>query len=211
MTLFGIDLRSSVLQSFRDEKHAPSFSTRLYLQSILKHERPVKPNEHITIDMIKSVPRILHWIVSHILCPCSGGHSRIDSDEAHLIHVLENGILLNWPNYFVKRMTSMKERGKNTAWNYTSPVMKIIKHFNMPLLIVPMTPITRNQEFDQATMSHIGYHWDKNQGCLYFKAKLSRTRVYNFDDPTNHILVDEDVAPVDEDMAEAKDVAAANN
>lgn len=161
--------------------------------------------------MIKSVPRILHWIVSHILRPCSSGHSRINSAEAHLIHVLENGILLNWPNYFVKRMASMKECGKNTTLNYTSPIMKIIKHFNVPLPIVPMTQITRNQEFDQATMSHIGYHWDKDQGYLYFKAKLSRTGVYNFDDPTNQILVDEDGAHVDEDMAEAEDAATANN
>lgn len=105
----------------------------------------------------------------------------------------------------------MKECGKNTKPNYTSPIMKIIKHFNVPLPIVPMTPITRNQEFDQATMSHIGYHWDKYQRCLYFKAKSSRTRVYNFDNLTNHILVDEDAASVDEDMAKAEDAATANN
>lgn len=60
-------------------------------------------------------------------------------------------------------------------------------------------------------MSHIGYHWDKDQRCLYFKAKLSRIRVYNFDDPTNQILVDEDVAPIDEDMVEVEDVATTNN
>lgn len=92
--------------------------------------------------MIKSVPRIPYWIVSHILCPCYGGHSQIDSDEAHLIHVFENGVLLNWPNYFVKRMALMKECGKNMTLNYTSPIMKIIKHFNEPLPIVPTTPIT---------------------------------------------------------------------
>lgn len=60
-------------------------------------------------------------------------------------------------------------------------------------------------------MSHIGYHRDKDQGCFYLKAKLSRTRVYNFDDSTNHILIDEDAAPIDEDMDEAKDAATANN
>lgn len=43
------------------------------------------------------------------------------------------------------------------------------------------------------------------------KANSSCTRVYNFDDPTNQILVDEDVASVDEDMAEDEDVAATNN
>lgn len=146
--VFSIDLWSSVLQSFHDEKHAPSFYTRLYLQSILKYERPVELTEQITTGMIKSVLRILHWIVSHILCPCSGGHSRIDSVEAHLILVLESGILLNWPNYSVRRMASMKVCGKNTQLNYTSPIIKIIKHFNMPLPIVPMTLITWNQEFD---------------------------------------------------------------
>lgn len=106
MTVFGINLRSSMLQPFHDEKSASSFSTRLYLQSILKHERHVEPTKQITTGMIKSVPRILHGIVSHIPRPCSGGHSRIDSAEAHLIHVLENGILLNWPNYFVRQMAS---------------------------------------------------------------------------------------------------------
>lgn len=60
MIVFSIDLRSSVLHPFHDEKCAPSFSTRLYLQSILKHERHVEPTERITNGMIKSVSRILH-------------------------------------------------------------------------------------------------------------------------------------------------------
>lgn len=125
-------------------------------------------------------------------------------------HVLIHAIMF-WPYYFVRRMASMKECGKNTTLNYTSPIMKIIKQFNVPLPIVPMTPIIRNQEFDQATMSYIGYHWDKDQRCLYFKAKSSRTRVYDFEDLANQVLVDEDDAFVDEDMVEAEDAAAANN
>lgn len=60
MIVFDIDLRSFVLQSFHDEKRAPPFSTRIYLQSILKHERHVEPTEQITTSMIKSVHMILH-------------------------------------------------------------------------------------------------------------------------------------------------------
>lgn len=39
--------------------------------------------------------------------------------------------------------------------------------------------------------------------CLYFKAKGTRTKVYNFDNPTEQALMDDE--PIDEDMNDAEE------
>ena len=106
--MFGIPFGRTVLKSCHDQSFDTDFKEEAFLASILKLERPLGENEHITTGAIKSIPRMLHWIVSHILRPRSGGHSRLDRADIHLLHILQNKVALNWPNYFVKRMFLMR-------------------------------------------------------------------------------------------------------
>src|ERR1051325_10579425 len=76
--------------------------------------------------------------------------------------------------------------------------MRIIKFWGVTIPYVPLISPTVAQEFNKATLTHMGYRWDKQRQCLYFKEKGSNTRIYNFDVPHEQVYMDED--PIDVDM-----------
>ena len=49
----------------------------------------------------------------------------------------------------------------------------------------------------------MGYRWDKDRKCFYFFERKSKTRIYNFDVPSERIHVAEDQP--DEEMQDAPD------
>lgn len=55
-----------------------NFDWDLHVNEILKTVLPKECYEPISTGQLKMVPRILMWIVSHILCPKNGAFSRID-------------------------------------------------------------------------------------------------------------------------------------
>ena len=99
----------------------------------------------------------------------------------------------------------MRNSQKNTTLGYTAQIMRIIKFWNLVIPPVPLISPTAAQEFNKATLSHMGYRWDKKCQCLYFKEKGSNVRVYNFDIPSEQIYEDED--PVDADMPDINENA----
>lgn len=62
------------------------------------------------------VPRILPWLVSHVLRPKNGGFSRIDFAKIHMVYILLNKIKINLAHYFVSQMFAIKEFTKGTSF-----------------------------------------------------------------------------------------------
>lgn len=62
------------------------------------------------------VPLILLLLVSHMLRQKNGGYSRIYNAQIHLVYILLNKIQINWANYFVSQMFSIKECNKGTSF-----------------------------------------------------------------------------------------------
>lgn len=77
------------------------------------------------------VHRIFLWLVSHVLHPKNGGFSRIDNVEIHLVYILLNKIQINWENYFVSQMFSIKDCNKLMSLCYISMISKILNYFNI--------------------------------------------------------------------------------
>src|ERR1051325_1941817 len=94
-------------------------------------------------------------------------------------------------------MFQMRDNNRNTALGYSTQIMRIIKFWGVTIPPVPLISPTTAQEFNKATLTHMGYRQDKQRQCLYFKEKGSNSRVYNFDVPFEQIYVDEE--PIDAD------------
>jgi hypothetical protein len=86
----------------------------------------------------------------------------------------------------------MRNSAKNVALGYASQIMKILKFWNVSIPLVPLISPSAAQEFDSSTLSHMGYRWDKERQCFYFFERKSKTRIYNFDVPSERIHVVED-------------------
>ena len=210
-TVFQIPLPSHNFKTWHDLKFDTDFNLKEFTLSILKLDRPLGEDEQVTSGMIKKIPRILHWIISHILRPANSGHSRLDRAGIHLLYILQNKVPLNWANYFVKRLFFVRNSAKNVALGYASQIMKILKFWNVAIPLVPLISPSAAQEFDSSTLSHMGYRWDKERQCFYFFERKSKTRIYNFDVPSERIHVVEDQP--DEEMHDVNeaDVPAADD
>lgn len=77
------------------------------MNEMLRAPRPKGNFEPLTTGHLKMVPRILMWVVSHVLCPKNGGFSRIDYSKVHLIYILLKKFKINWPHYIVSRMFAL--------------------------------------------------------------------------------------------------------
>lgn len=106
------------------------------------------------------VPRILLWLVSHVLRPKNGGFSRIDYSEVHLVNILLNKVKINWPHYIVSRMFSIKKCNKGTSFFYVSMISKSMKLFNIGLPNLSYKSLGSVQEFSQRNLTNLGYFWD---------------------------------------------------
>lgn len=68
------------------------------MNSMLKAPRSDKNLDIVIIGYLKKDSSILHWIISHILCPKKGGYYRISHTEVHLIYILQKKVRINWPH-----------------------------------------------------------------------------------------------------------------
>lgn len=151
-TVFQIPSPSLNFKSRHDLHFDTEFNMKEFTPSILKLDRPLSEDEHVTSGMIKKTPRILHWIISHILRPANSGHSRLDRASIHLLYILQNKVPLNWANYFVKRLFFVRNSSKNVALGYASQIMKILKFWNIAIPLVPLLSPYAAQEFDSSTL-----------------------------------------------------------
>ncbi|XP_050878980.1 uncharacterized protein LOC127082789 [Lathyrus oleraceus] len=75
-----------------------SFDWSVHMNELLKAPRVEDYYDPITTGHLKMVPRILLWVVSHILLPKNGGFSRINNVEIHLVYILLHKVKINWPH-----------------------------------------------------------------------------------------------------------------
>jgi hypothetical protein len=92
-----------------------NFNWSVHLNEILKDPRVEDYYDPITTGHLKMVPRILLWVVSHILWPKNGGFSRTDNVEIHLVYIMLHKVKINWPHYFVSHMFSIKKCNSGTS------------------------------------------------------------------------------------------------
>lgn len=114
----------------------------------------------ITTGKLKMVPRILLWLVSHVLCPKNGGFSRIDFAEIHLVYILLNKIKINWAYYLVSHTFTIKECNKGMSFFYVSMITKILNYFNIGMPNLAYKYLGPAQEFSQCTLTNMGYFLD---------------------------------------------------
>lgn len=133
------------------------------------------------------VPTILLWFVSHVLNPKTGGFPRIDNAEVHLVYILLNKIRINWANYFVSQMFSIKDCNKGNSFCYVSMIVKILNYFNIWMPNLQYKSLSMAQEFSQRILINMGYFWDENHRVYYFRVGKSGRKMYNFDDPTEFV------------------------
>lgn len=77
-----------------DSVYAPDYDFRTALNKIWRKpfasevfQSTLFPT-NVTTGQLKPLDRVLHWILTHILCPKQGGYSRVDKAEVHLVYVL---------------------------------------------------------------------------------------------------------------------------
>lgn len=110
-----------------------NFYWSVHLNEILKAPHAEDYYDPITTGNLKMVPRILLWVVSHILRPKNGGFSRIVNAEIHLVYILMHKVKSKWPHYFVSRMFSIKKCNKGTSFYYPSMISKSLNYFDIGL------------------------------------------------------------------------------
>lgn len=127
------------------------------VNEMLRAPHPEGSFEPLTTGQLKMVPRILLWLVSHVLHPKNCGFSTIDYSEFHLIYILLNKVKINWPHYIVSRMFAIKKCNKVTSFIYVSMISKILKFFNIGLPNLSYKSPGSAQEFSQMTLANLGY------------------------------------------------------
>lgn len=101
-SLFGITIVDvDVEMLVTDINLHQHFKWNIHLNQLLKASRSDDCYDPITAGQLKIVPRILLWVVSHMLRPKNGGFSRINNVKIHLVYDLLNKININWANHHV--------------------------------------------------------------------------------------------------------------
>ncbi|CAI8602283.1 unnamed protein product [Vicia faba] len=147
-----------------DSSLCNNFDWRFYLNSFLKEPRPnLETLEKLSTRNLKRNHHILHWIVTRVLRPRKGGHSRINEAREYLMYILENKFLISWPYYFVSSMFSIRECHKGSSLSYSSMISRILMHFQIDMQNLPCISLGKTQEFNATTLANMWYRWDKDQ------------------------------------------------
>lgn len=128
------------------------------------------------------VPRILLWLIFHVLHLKNGEFSRIEFAEIHLVYILLNKIKINWAHYFVSQMFAIKECNKGTSFCYVSMISKILNYFNIGMPNLSYISPGQAQDFSQRTLTNMGYFWNVNHWAYYLCMGKNGRKIYNFDD-----------------------------
>lgn len=128
--VFGLSMFSHY-STLCDNSFHPNFDLRGYVNSCLKAPRPEDNLAKVPMGYLKINMCILHWIMTHMLHPRKGGHSRINIAKVHLMYLLQHRVSINWPNYFVFRIFAIKECNRGFSLCYVSMIANILKHFRI--------------------------------------------------------------------------------
>lgn len=157
---------------------------------------------NVTTGLLKPDDRILHWVVTHIICPKQGGYSIMDKVEVHLVYVLKHKLKVNWPHYIVSRIFALKKSGRGTALCYPSFIQSILNQAEVSIPGIQYNSVTANQEFYQKSLSLMGYTWDPTVRIYKIRTQASSSNIQHLEDDDND---DDDDDEDDEDEEENND------
>lgn len=100
------------------------------------------------------------------------------------MYLIQHKVLINWPNYFVSRMYSIKECNKWSFLSYVSLIEKFLKHFSIGVPNLQNMSPGQAQEFNMRMMKHMGYHWHEDLKVYYYKKNGFGKIIYNYYDST---------------------------
>jgi hypothetical protein len=110
---------------------------------------------------LKQGPRVLLWMVNHILRPRGGPYSRLDWKDIDLMYIMMEKKQMDWPHYFVSHMFALRNSKKDQFFGYASMICTILKHFKLTLnLAGSWTSPKRDQIFSMTQMKKMDYKWN---------------------------------------------------
>jgi hypothetical protein len=153
--LFGLKSDTN-LTKFTDAE-GPKYNMTEFASTLTKNGK--SPNGKA--GRLKQGPRVLLWVVNHILRPRGGPYSRLDWKDIDLMYIMMEKKQMDWPHYFVSRMFALRNSKKDQFFGYASMICTILKHFKLTLnLAGSWTSPKRDQIFSMTQMKKMDYKWN---------------------------------------------------
>ncbi|KAK2409665.1 hypothetical protein QL285_045080 [Trifolium repens] len=110
---------------------------------------------------LKKGPRVLLWIVNHILRPRGGSYSRLDWKDIDLMYIMMERKKMDWPHYIVSRLFALRDSKKDHCFGYSSWICTILDHFKITYRVAGswINP-KRDQIFSMTQMKKMDYKWN---------------------------------------------------
>ena len=153
--LFGL-VTDNNLQKFTDVD-GPKYNMTEFASSLTRNGK--SPNGKA--GRLKKGPRVLLWIVNHILRPRGGSYSRLDWKDIDLMYLMMEGKKMDWPHYIVSRLFALRDSKKDHCFGYSSWIATILDHFKITHKVAGswINP-KRDQIFSMTQMKKMDYKWN---------------------------------------------------
>ncbi|KAK2435415.1 hypothetical protein QL285_020478 [Trifolium repens] len=110
---------------------------------------------------LKKGPRVLLWIVNHILRPRGGSYSRLDWKDIDLMYLMMERKKMDWPHYIVSRLFALRGSKNDHCFGYSSWIITILDHFKITYKVAGYWIIPkRDQIFSITQMKKMDYKWN---------------------------------------------------
>jgi hypothetical protein len=164
--LFGLETGKK-LQRFTDTE-GPKYNMSEFSCTLTKNGK--SPNGKA--GRLKQGPRVLLWIVNHILRPRGGPYSRLDWKDIDLMYVMMESKKMDWPHYFVSRMFALRNSKKDHFFAYSSLIRNILENFKITYNLAGLwiSP-KRDQVFSMTQMKKMDYKWNDTTNEYEFCGK----------------------------------------
>ncbi|KAK2370822.1 hypothetical protein QL285_083834 [Trifolium repens] len=117
-------------------------------------------------------PRVLLWIVNHILRPRGGSYSRFDWKDIDLMYLMMERKKMDWPHYIVSRLFALRDSKKDHCFGYSSWIITILDHFKITYKVAGAWIIPkRDQIFSITQMKKMDYKWNDEKEDYEFCGK----------------------------------------
>ncbi|KAK2374658.1 hypothetical protein QL285_075604 [Trifolium repens] len=153
--LFGL-VTDNNLQKFTDVD-GPKYNMTEFASSLTRNGK--SPNGKA--GRLKKGPRVLLWIVNHILRPRGGSYSRLDWKDIDLMYLMMERKKMDWPHYIVSRLFALRDSKKDHCFGYSSWIATILDHFKITYKVAGswINP-KRDQIFSMTQMKKMDYKWN---------------------------------------------------
>ncbi|KAK2409192.1 hypothetical protein QL285_044640 [Trifolium repens] len=153
--LFGFKT-DNTLQKFTDVD-GPKYNMAEFASTLTRNGK--SPNGKA--GRLKKGPRVLLWIVNHILRPRGGSYFRLDWKDIDVMYLMMERKNMDWPHYIVSRLFALKDSKKDHCFGYSSWIFTILNHFKITYKVAGfwVTP-KRDQIFSVTQMKKMDYKWN---------------------------------------------------